>query len=140
MIRVTFRFVPRIRNTRCLPPKVNKNPVCDQVLYVSNAISLRSIAFSILLDLWFGLPTGAQDFEAAASNFMHPHDVHDVQTDAGEDPSAAATEGDVVEGIGAVHGAHPAVVYWHNGDPDHEKHECHQYPISHVGLGDFGVT
>lgn len=101
---------------------------------------LGSIGFPILLDLGFGLPTGAQDFDAATSDFMHPHDVHDVQTDAGEDPSAAATEGDFVEGIGAVHGAHPAVVYWHNGDPDQEKHDRHQYPISHVGLGDFGVT
>lgn len=71
---------------------------------------------------------------------MHPHDVHDVQADAGEDPSASAAEGDLVEGLRAVHRAHSAVVYRHDGDPHQEKYDCHQYPVSHVGLGGFGVT
>lgn len=71
---------------------------------------------------------------------MHPHDIHDVQADAGEDPSAAAAEGDPVEGLRAVHGAHSGVVYWHDSDPHQEKHSRHQYPVSHVRLGNFGVT
>lgn len=106
-----------------------------------NSASLHpSVGFPVLLALGLGLPAGAQDFVASARDFVHPHDVHDVQADAGEDPGAAPAEGDLVEGFRPVHGAHPAVVDRHDGDPHQEKHEGHQYPVGHVGLGRFGVT
>lgn len=99
-----------------------------------------SICFSVLLALSFGFPAGLQDFIAAAKDFMHPHDVHDVQADAREYPSAPAAKRDPVEGFGAIHGAHPAVVNGHDGDAHQEKHRRHQHTVSHVGPGGFGVT
>lgn len=82
----------------------------------------------------------AQHLVTATRNLVHPHDVHDVQTEAGEDPGPTATKWDAVEGLGAVDGIHAAVVEWHDGDPHQEEDGCHQHPIGDVGPGGFRVT
>lgn len=86
------------------------------------------------------MPAGAQNLIAAAGNLMHPHDVHDVQTDAGKDPSAAATERHPIEGLRAVDGVHTAVVNRHDCDAHHEKHSRHEHAVGNVESGGFRVT
>ena len=70
---------------------------------------------------------------------MHPHNVHNVQADAGADPGYSATPGHQVKGLRAVDSAHAAVVDWHDSDADHEKHRCHGDAVCHVGPGGLGV-
>lgn len=64
---------------------------------------------------------------------MHPHDVHDVQADAGADPGHAAAPGHQVVGLGAVDRVHAAVVNWHDGDTDQEEDHRHGDAVGHVG-------
>lgn len=71
---------------------------------------------------------------------MHPHDVHDVQTDTGADPGHAAPPGHQVEGLGAIHRVHAAVVDRHDGDADHEKDNCHGDAVCHIGPGRLGIS
>lgn len=52
---------------------------------------------------------------------MHPHNVHDVQADAGADPSYAAAPRHEVKGLRAIDCAHATVVDRHDSDADHEK-------------------
>lgn len=83
---------------------------------------------------------GAQDLIATASNLMHPHDVHDVQTDAGKDPCAAAAERHPIEGLRAVYSVHTAVVNRHDRDSHHEEHDRHEHAVGNVESGGFRVT
>lgn len=71
---------------------------------------------------------------------MHPHNVHDVQADAGADPGHAAPPGHKVEGLGAIHHVHTDVVDRHDGDADKEKDCCHDNTVRHVGPGGFRIT
>lgn len=87
------------------------------------------------------MPSGrAHDLVAAAGDLMHPHDVHDIQRDAGDDPGSAAFRRDAVKGFGAVHRPHAAVVEGHDGDANQEEDQGHCHPVSDVGLGGLGVT
>lgn len=71
---------------------------------------------------------------------MHPHDIHDVQTDAGKDPGTAATEWHPIEGLRAVYRVHTAIVNRHDCDAHHEKHKCHEHAVGDVESGGFRVT
>lgn len=86
------------------------------------------------------MQAGPQDSVAAASDLVHPHDVHDVQTDAAEDPGTAAAERDAVVGVCAIDGVHAGVINRHDGDPYHEKDQRHQHTVGNVELGGFGVA
>lgn len=94
----------------------------------------------LLRSAGFPPPCRAQHLVAASGDLVHPHDVHDVQADAGADPGDAASPGHQVEGVGAVDWVHTTVVHWHDGDADKEKDHCHGDTIHHVGPGRFGVT
>lgn len=83
---------------------------------------------------------GAQNLIAAARDLMHPHDVHDVQTDAGKDPGTAATERHAIECLCAIYRVHTAVVNRHDCDAHHEKHSRHQHTVGNVEPGGFRVT
>lgn len=80
-----------------------------------------------------GVARRVQHSVAAAGDLVHPHDVHDVQADAGADPSHAATPGHQVVGLGAVDRVHAAVVDRHDGDADQEEDHRHGDAVGHVG-------
>lgn len=70
---------------------------------------------------------------------MHPHNVHDVQADAGADPGYSAAPGHQVKGFRAVDRVHATVVDRHDSDADHEKHRCHGDAVRHIGPRGLGV-
>lgn len=70
---------------------------------------------------------------------MHPHNVHDVQADAGADPGYSAAPGHQVKGFRAVDSVHATVVDWHDGDADHKKDRRHGDAIGHIGPRGLGV-
>lgn len=102
---------------------------------------LPSICFPILLRCCSFAPAcRSQHSVATPCNLMHPHDVHDVQTDTGADPGHAASPGYQVEGLGAVDCIHTTVVHWHDSDADHKKDCCHGDAVCHIGPGWLGVS
>lgn len=70
---------------------------------------------------------------APAGDLVHPHDVHEVQADAGADPGGAAAPGNPVESLRAVDGAHAAVVHGHDGNAHQEEDPRHGHAVDHVG-------
>lgn len=101
----------------------------------------RLIRLAILLRLsGVALACWTQNFVAAARDLVHPHNVHDVQADAGADPGYTATPRHQVEGFRAIDGIHASVVDWHDSDADHEKHCCHGDAICHIGPRGLGIT
>lgn len=99
------------------------------------------IRFPILLRCaGFAPVSRAQHLVAAAGDLMHPHNVHDVQTDTGADPSYAAAPRHEVEGLSAIDCIHTTIVERHDGNADHEKDYCHGNAICHVGPRGLGIT
>lgn len=99
-----------------------------------------SLCLAVFLCSTLALSAGAQHFITSPGDLVHPHEVHDIQAYAGADPGTAATQGDPVEGVGAIDRVHAAVVERHDADPHQEEHHRHHHPVRHVGLGGFGVT
>lgn len=120
---------------------------CQHHLFVSIVAVLTTYALVPLIRLpillrgaGFAPVCRTQHFVAAAGNLMHPHNVHDVQADAGADPGDTATPGHQVKSVSAIDRVHTTVVDWHDSDADHEKNECHGNAICHVGPGGLRIT
>lgn len=94
----------------------------------------------LLLYHWFLGSAGAQNFQAPPKDLAHPHGVHDVEAEAAEDPGTASPRSESVEGLGAVHTVHLAVVDWNDRDPHQEKGKGHGYSINKAGVGKLVVA
>lgn len=98
------------------------------------SISLLLLRLAVFLRCHgLGAARRVQHSVAAAGDLVHPHDVHDVQADAGADPGHAAAPGHQVVGLGAVDSVHAAVVDRHDGDADQEEDHRHGDTVGHVG-------
>ena len=126
-----------------VPPVANQCTESDVIFVhiVATDFLVPLICLPILLRR-AGFPpvSRAQHPVAATGDLLHPHDVHDIQADAGADPSYAAPPRHKVEGLRAIDCVHATVVDGHDGDAYHEKHDCHDNAICHVGPRGLGVT
>lgn len=84
--------------------------------------------------------SGVQDLQAAPEDPVHPHEVHDVQTDAGDDPGTSGSRWESVERLGTNHATHLTVIQRDDHDPDQEERECHGYSVNQAWSGDLVVT
>lgn len=71
---------------------------------------------------------------------MHPHNIHDIETEATEDPGNARPCCESVKGLCAVHAVHLAVVDWNDCDPHEKEGGSHGYSISKAGFGKLVVA
>lgn len=128
---VTPGAAAQVPKLGCVPP----------LGFRATSLFSRLIRFAVLLRLpGVALPRRTQNSVAAARDLVHPHNVHDVQADAGADPGYPATPRHQVEGFRAVDRIHATVVDRHDSDADHEKHHRHGDAVRHVGPRGLGVT
>lgn len=66
-----------------------------------------------------------QRLEAPSKNLAHPHEVHDIQTEAANNPGNSGTQGHPADSLQAKHEVHAAIVDGHDHNPHQEERDCH---------------